>query len=169
LQQDEQKLIEDGYRDKTLSYLFATSTLAVGVNLPAKRVIFSSPHIGGSLIDTTRYRQMSGRAGRAGKDSGLSFECLYNNCSLNIASSSTKTTPSPHGIMVFLITDAIRIVTDCRGCCVKPYVSTTPELLRHFALSQPLNLNSFIDFKSNVCVLVFHSSRGVHRGGEQAF
>lgn len=49
--------------------LCATSTLSTGINLPAKAVVFKGPLIAKSLMDSAKYKQMSGRAGRTGFDS----------------------------------------------------------------------------------------------------
>ncbi|OII71417.1 SFII DNA polymerase [Cryptosporidium ubiquitum] len=63
----ERRIVERGYRNGTLSLLTATSTLAAGVNLPSKRVIFRGINIGRSFLTCVDYKQMSGRAGRAGQ------------------------------------------------------------------------------------------------------
>lgn len=69
---EEREAVEAFYRKGLVRVLTATSTLAAGVNLPARRVIFRQPRIGRDFIDGTRYRQMAGRAGRTGIDS-----CIY--------------------------------------------------------------------------------------------
>ncbi|XP_058200647.1 helicase and polymerase-containing protein TEBICHI isoform X1 [Rhododendron vialii] len=65
---EERETVETCYRRGLVRVLTATSTLAAGVNLPARRVIFRQPRIGREFIDGTRYRQMAGRAGRTGID-----------------------------------------------------------------------------------------------------
>jgi DNA polymerase theta len=66
LTDEEKQGIEDGFRSKTLSVLVATTTLGAGINLPVARVIFRSVKAGGRPMDIASYRQMAGRAGRAG-------------------------------------------------------------------------------------------------------
>lgn len=77
-QVEEREIVETCYRNGLVRVLTATSTLAAGVNLPARRVIFRQPRIGRDFIDAIRYKQMSGRAGRTGIDArGESVWCYF--------------------------------------------------------------------------------------------
>ncbi|KAI8821629.1 uncharacterized protein EV422DRAFT_566714 [Fimicolochytrium jonesii] len=67
---EEKEIIEDAYRAGVINVIACTSTLAMGVNLPARRVIFRDlKKFRGELISPREYQQMRGRAGRKGLDS----------------------------------------------------------------------------------------------------
>ncbi|MCY0868337.1 MAG: DEAD/DEAH box helicase, partial [Desulfurococcus sp.] len=66
-------VVEKGFRERILKLVYATPTLAAGVNLPARRVVVSikryDPVKGRRVnISIAEYKQMAGRAGRPGYD-----------------------------------------------------------------------------------------------------
>ncbi|MFE0732565.1 helicase-related protein [Streptomyces antibioticus] len=66
---------ERAFRAREADVLVATSTVAAGVNLPARAVIVSDTAIGLDRIEVSMVQQMSGRAGRigAGEREGWAF------------------------------------------------------------------------------------------------
>jgi helicase len=66
---------ERAFRKREVDVLIATSTVAAGVNLPARAVIIADTQIGLEALDVGTVQQMFGRAGRvgAGEDRGWAF------------------------------------------------------------------------------------------------
>ncbi len=73
LDMDTRSIVENSFRDRLIKVVVATTTLAAGVNLPARRVIIHEyrryePGIGMEELPVMEYKQMAGRAGRPGLD-----------------------------------------------------------------------------------------------------
>ena len=76
----EKYVIEEGFRGGAILALMCTTTLAAGVNLPARRCVILRGMIGGHASPSmAQYKQMAGRAGRKGQsDVGESFLIITN-------------------------------------------------------------------------------------------
>ncbi len=69
----QRKLVEDAFRANKLKLIVATTTLAMGLNLPSRRVVIRDwmryeSGVGQRPIPAIEIKQMSGRAGRPGFD-----------------------------------------------------------------------------------------------------
>jgi helicase len=66
---------ERAFRQRETDVLVATSTVAAGVNLPARAVIVQDTQVGLAALDVATVQQMFGRAGRigVGEDEGWAF------------------------------------------------------------------------------------------------
>lgn len=68
LEKEKRHQVEKRFREGKLQIVVATSTLAWGLNLPARRVVIVGVHRGMTEVDTYDIWQMAGRAGRPGYD-----------------------------------------------------------------------------------------------------
>lgn len=68
LEKSKREDVENRFRSGKLKAIVATSTLAWGINMPARRVIILGVHRGLSEVESYDILQMSGRAGRPGYD-----------------------------------------------------------------------------------------------------
>lgn len=70
LEAEHRRIVEDYYRARAIKLLASTPTLAMGLNLPARRVVvadmtrYDVESGGNTEISVLEYRQMAGRAGR---------------------------------------------------------------------------------------------------------
>jgi len=58
-------MVEILFRMKQLRVIFATETLALGINMPCRTAVFAGDSL---LLDSMSFKQMAGRAGRRGYD-----------------------------------------------------------------------------------------------------
>ena len=70
------ELVESLFRKKKIRYIFCTSTLLEGVNLPAKNIFISNPRQGKVGMTQLNFWNLAGRAGRLLKDYYGNIFCI---------------------------------------------------------------------------------------------
>ncbi len=93
------KVVEEAFRERIVKAVFATPTLAAGVNLPARRVLVSikryDPYRRRMVgIPVFEYKQMAGRAGRPMYDD-IGEAIIYDATSISEASKYIRGEPEP--------------------------------------------------------------------------
>lgn len=68
--------IENLFEEKVIDYMFCTSTLLEGVNLPAKNIFIFSNAIGNSKFSDVDFWNLAGRAGRLSKELSGNIICV---------------------------------------------------------------------------------------------
>jgi len=68
--------VEQLFENKVIDYLFSTSTLLEGVNLPAKNIFILSNEIGLSKFTSIDFWNLAGRAGRMTKEMSGNIICM---------------------------------------------------------------------------------------------
>lgn len=101
-----------------------TGTLAYGINMPCRSVIFVGDHI---FLNALQFRQMSGRAGRRGFDT-LGHVIFMHVPQRKCASLLVSPVPQLHGNFPLTVTLALRALTLQEEACQDPDI--TNDLLR---------------------------------------
>ncbi|CAO2179355.1 unnamed protein product [Urochloa humidicola] len=94
------EFVELLFLEGLVKVLFATETLSMGVNLPVKTVVFTSIEKWDGLdrryVRSGEYKQMSGRAGRRGKDSnGISIIMVDKTMKMDVMKEMVLGKPAP--------------------------------------------------------------------------
>lgn len=112
LEKGERLGLENGFRTKSAKIMVATSTLAYGVNLPARRVMILDDKRGLSPVHPYDIKQMGGRAGRPGIDPRGDVHWIVGDRSANEADFLIHNMPEAKSQMFDLDTFAFHVVAE---------------------------------------------------------
>jgi len=112
LEKGERVSLENGFRTKSAKIMVATSTLAYGVNLPARRVMILDDKRGLSPVHPYDIKQMGGRAGRPGIDPRGDVHWIVGDRSASEADFLINNMPEAKSQMFDLDTFAFHVVAE---------------------------------------------------------
>lgn len=112
LEKGERIEFENGFKDKKHKILIATSTLAYGVNLPARRVMILDSKRGLTTVHPYDIKQMGGRAGRPGIDPCGDVHWICGSVEQYECKRTIDQMPKAESLMFDLDTFAFHIVTE---------------------------------------------------------
>lgn len=112
LDKDERINFEKDFKSKKNKWMVATSTLAYGVNLPARRVMILDSKRGLSEVHAYDIKQMGGRAGRPGIDPRGDIHWIVGNWSAKRAQFIIDNMPDAKSLMFDVDVFAFHVVAE---------------------------------------------------------
>ncbi len=133
-----QQVVEVLFRRRHLRVVFATGTLALGINMPCPTVVFAGDS---NFLNALQYRQMSGRAGRRGFDD-LGHVVFFGLPQAKIGSLLSSALPTLRGHFPLTVTTVLRafqLLSETSGAQHKAAERSVSNLLRvpFFASGKP--------------------------------
>lgn len=108
--------IEQSFKNKNIKIMCATSTLAYGVNMPARRVLILGTKRGLNLVHPYDIRQMGGRAGRPGIDPRGDIHWIVGDGDMGFATKVITGIPEAKSQMFDIDVFAFHVVAEiCEG------------------------------------------------------
>jgi helicase len=132
---EQRSLIEDNFRDGTVKIIVATPTLAMGVDLPAFRVIIRDLKRFGlwgmQYIPVLEYEQQAGRAGRPSYDNYGEAICIVDDASEKLEVKEKYINGVPEEIISKLAVEPI-MRTYILSLIASEFIRTTKDLEKFF-------------------------------------
>lgn len=112
-------VLEKRFKGREATKLIATSTLAYGVNMPARRVMILDKNRGLSPVHTYDIKQMGGRAGRPGIDDRGDVHWIVGDKSARAAQFQIDNMPEAKSLMFDVDVFAFHIVAEVAGGSIR--------------------------------------------------
>jgi len=148
---DKRAALEKSFKSKdpgSIRVLISTSSLAWGINMPARRVLIVGLHRGLNLVESLDIIQMGGRAGRVGLDSAGDVHVLVNENKLIQERNFCKQMKPVTSQIATVPSLAFHIVSEIAEGTVYDYKTAYNWYQRSLAHHQNLFLISKLDWSS---------------------
>ena len=143
LGKEERITIEKAFKGREINHTIATSTLAYGINMPARRVIILDITRGLNNVHPYDIKQMGGRAGRPGIDPAGDVYLIASDKQAHQAQRTIDTMPDAESLMFNPDVFAFHIVAEI----AEGDISTKEQVFEYYRRSLACHQNKLVDEK----------------------